>query len=213
MNRRSMIISVGVLALGLFGLGAYLYVPSLEQAASVVASNETVLERSHSPTIGPDNAPVTIVEFFDPACEACRAFHPYVKNILASAQGKVRLVLRYANFHPQSEEAIRILEAARLQGKFEEVLERVLAAQPQWAPHGQAGVSVWSVLEGTGLDINRAKEDALSADITKVLEKDTADVKAAGVEKTPTFFVNEKPLLEFGPKQLFELVKSEFDAS
>lgn len=213
MNRRTMIISVGVLALGLFGLGAYLYAPSLEQTASEAASNETVLERSHSPTIGPDDAPVTIVEFFDPACEACRAFHPYVKNILAGSQGKVRLVLRYANFHPQSEEAIRILEAARLQGKFEAVLERVLAAQPQWAPHGQAGVSVWSVLEGTGLDVNRAKEDALSADITLVLEKDTADVKAAGVQKTPTFFVNEKPLLEFGPKQLFELVKSEFEAS
>ncbi|MFS8328883.1 thioredoxin domain-containing protein, partial [Vreelandella titanicae] len=32
--------------------------------------------RSHSPILGREDAPVTIVEFFDPACEACRAFYP-----------------------------------------------------------------------------------------------------------------------------------------
>lgn len=213
MNRRAFIIAVGVAAVGAFGLGAYLYAPQANRVATGNAGSETMFVRSHAPILGPADAPVTIVEFFDPACEACRAFHPYVKKILANFQGKVRVVLRYANFHPQSEEAIRILEAARLQGKFEVVLEKLLETQPSWAPHGRTAGSAWRFVEDTGLDIERAKEDAQLPEVTRVLDQDAADVKAAGVRGTPTFFVNEKPLEEFGPRQLFDLVRSEVNAS
>jgi len=71
--------------------------------------------RDYSPVIGLENAPVTIVEFFDPSCEGCRAMYPYVKEILAEYPDNVRLVLRYVLFHGGSEEAVRILEAARNQ--------------------------------------------------------------------------------------------------
>lgn len=86
--------------------------------------------------IGPVNAPVTIVEFFDPSCEACRAFHPVVKKIMGSFPQEVRLVLRYTPLHEGSDEAVRILEAARLQNKFEPVLETLLGSQQDWAIHG-----------------------------------------------------------------------------
>jgi len=207
MNRRTILVSTGIAAVGIFGLGAYMYVPTVDKNAA----DETFLVRSHAPVLGPVDAPVTIVEFFDPACEACRAFHPYVKDIMSNFEGKVRVVLRYANFHPQSEGAIRILEAARMQGKFEVVLERLLETQPLWAPHGRAADSVWSVIAGTGLDITRAKKDALLPEVTRVLDQDASDVKAAGVKGTPTFFVNGKSLQEFGPQQLYELVRSEVE--
>ena len=86
--------------------------------------------------MGEESAPVTIVEFFDPACEACRAFHPVVKSILDEHAGQVRVVLRYAAFHDGSDEAVKILEAARRQEVFEPVLEALLEVQPQWANHG-----------------------------------------------------------------------------
>jgi len=57
----------------------------------------------HSPVFGPANAPVTIVEFFDPACETCRAFYPIVKDILAQYPSEVRLVIRYAPLHKGSD--------------------------------------------------------------------------------------------------------------
>ena len=55
------------------------------------------LVRPHSPSLGPANAPVVIVEFFDPECESCRAFNPFTKQILGEYGDQVRLVLKRQN--------------------------------------------------------------------------------------------------------------------
>jgi protein-disulfide isomerase len=210
MNRRSVVIGIGIAAVGLFAGGALLYRPSQNPLPAIATtSGAAPLIRPHAPVLGSVDAPVTIVEFFDPACEACRAFHPVVKRIMANFPGKVRVVLRYTAFHPTSEEAIRILEAGRLQGKFEVALERLYETQPRWAPHGRPPDSAWSVLDGTGLDIERARKDAAMPGVVAVLSQDAADVKSVGVRATPTFFVNGKPLQEFGAQQLLDLVKAE----
>src|SRR5688572_26258908 len=57
------------------------------------------LVRPHSPVLGPPNAPVTLVEFLDPACEGCRAFAPVVKQIQFMHPEDVRVVVRFAAFH------------------------------------------------------------------------------------------------------------------
>ena len=168
--------------------------------------------RDHSPVLGPKDAPVTIIEFFDPACEACRAFHPVVKKIMNEFRGKVRLVLRYAAFHKQSDQAVRVLEAARKQGKFLPALEALLEDQPAWAPHGREGMSFWSFVSNAGVDISKAQEDMKDPKITQVLNTDAADIRELNVRQTPTFFVNGKPLEKFGAQPLFDLVKSEVEA-
>ena len=157
--------------------------------------------------IGSSNAPVTISEFFDPACEACRAFHPIVKKIIDAFPGKVRVAVRYTPFHGPSKEAIAILEAARKQGRFVPVLEALLEKQPAWAPHGRPGQSPWEFVSGTGLDIDRAKIDARHPSVTAVIDQDFADVKALGVRQTPTFFVDGQPLQRFSAQGLYDLVK------
>ncbi|WP_420549618.1 DsbA family protein [Curvivirga sp.] len=210
MNRPIIIFMTAIVAVGIFIAGALIYnTSSKKQVSATSAENETTLVREHAPVIGPADAPVTIVEFFDPACEACRAFYPLIKEILATFEGKVRVVIRYASFHPQSEEAIRLLEAARKQGKFEVVLERILNVQPKWAPHGRSADNLWTLLEDTGLDIERAKLDATHSNINAVLHQDTTDIQTIGVQQTPTFFVNGKPLPSFGAEQLYMLVRDE----
>ena len=92
----------------LLGMGA-------ETASREGAQAENSLVRAHSPVLGSEEAPVTVVEFFDPACEACRAFYPLTKRILEAYPEKVRLVVRYTPFHGDvSETAIRVLEVARM---------------------------------------------------------------------------------------------------
>lgn len=213
MNRRTFVAGTAVVALGAFAVGAMFYQPVSDNLSTPLPSdaNGAPLVRPHAPMLGPADAPVTIVEFFDPACEACRAFYPVVKEIMSTYPDKVRLILRYAAFHPTSEEAVRILETARLQGKFEPVLERLMETQPRWAPHGRPADSVWTVLDGTGLDIPKAKSDAKMPDIVGTMNMDAMDVSAVGVNKTPTFFVNGKPLTEFGAQQLNDLVKAEVE--
>ena len=214
MNRRTVIAATTLVAAGVFAAGTLLYqsTSGKQSAGAIAAANEPPLVRPHAPVLGPVDAPVTIVEFLDPACEACRAFHPIVKEIMAKFPDKVRVVIRYAAFHPTSADAVRILEAARLQDKFVTVLERLFETQPQWAPHGRPADSAWTVLDGTGLYIAKAKLDAKSPDVVGTMNLDAADVKAANVTKTPTFFVNGKPLSKFGAQQLYDLVEDEVAA-
>lgn len=213
MNRRVVVVGTAVAAVGLFVGAALLYRPADETPSKAPAtSGSAPLVRPYSPVLGTPDAPVTVVEFFDPACESCRSMYPVVKQILAAYPGKVRVVIRYAAFHPTSREAIDILEAARAQDKFVPVLERLLETQGVWAPHGRSAQSVWTVLGGTGLDVDKAKQAAGMPGTVARLNQDAADVEAVGVRQTPTFFVNGKPLRQFGAQQLFELVKSEVEA-
>ncbi len=212
MTRRRTVFAILAIAIAGFAVAAALY-PRTEPAAPPAAAAAVQLERFHSPTLGPQGAPVTIVEFFDPACEGCRAFHPIVKQILAQYPEQVRVVMRYAAFHDGSDEAVRILEAARLQNRFEPVLEALYEAQPVWANHGQPNLeAAWQAAAAAGLDVARAREDAQRPEISATLRLDGEDVLAAGVKQTPTFFVNGKPLPSFGPQQLLDLVQSELDA-
>ena len=213
MKRQWVVVGVACLAIGAFILASFFANTSKQKVAESTPVN-TVLERSYSPSLGPRDAPVTIVEFFDPACEACRRFHPIVKGVLAKHPKKVRLVLRYTPFHKGSKEAVRILEVARAQNKFEDVLEALLATQPQWASHSRPNISIaWDAAAKAGLDMTAAKYQSQNPEILAVINQDQDDVKAAKVRGTPTFFVNGKRLVEFGSQQFLDLVASELKAT
>lgn len=53
----------------------------------------------------------------------------------------------------------------------------------------------------------------MSPSIVGVLNQDRADVEAVGIQGTPTFFVNGKPLPEFSAEQLLSLVQAEVEAA
>ena len=214
MNRRTLVIGTACLGVAVF-LGGWLV---LERAPSSPAEKvsprgNSALVRPHSPILGPRSAPVTIVEFFDPACEACRAFHPVLGDIRKRYPNEVRIVMRYATFHDGSDVAVRILETARLQGVFEPVLEALLAAQPGWARHEGAVLDIaWEAAAGAGLDIDEARKTMSLPSIDATLAQDAADVETVGVARTPTFFVDGRPLLDFGARQLMDMVALQVEA-
>ena len=210
MNRRTLIVATGAVALAGFAVAGSMYDRPAPQHAAAVLPGADYLVRPHSPVVGRAEAPVTLVEFFDPSCEACRALHPIVKQILAQHPDDVRLVLRYAPFHEGSDEAVRILETARLQGVFEPVLDNLLRSQPVWAKHGAPNLKVaWFTAAAAGLNTAQAERDKARPEIEALLRQDKLDVALARVAQTPTFFVNGKPLPSFGPQQLVDLVNNE----
>jgi protein-disulfide isomerase len=217
MKNKSVVLSILIVGLAIFAAAVwYQSRPALvAQVEPVQPEIAEALTRPYSPILGPEEAPVTIVEFFDPACEACRAFHPIVKDILAEHDGAVRVVLRYTPFHGEgSEQAIRVLEAARMQGIFEPVLEALLEYQPRWASHGAPAPGlILGIAQEAGLDAEAAKTQMMAPQTVGVLNQDRADVEAVGVRQTPTFFVNGKPLDPFGADELRALVAAEVAAN
>src|SRR5690606_25364571 len=91
--------------------------------------------RPHSPVYGNSIARVTVVEWFDPECEACRIVHPIFKNIIAQYKDRVRFVLRYMPYHRNSLYAASVLEEAREFKKFDQAMDILFAKQREWGDH------------------------------------------------------------------------------
>ncbi|TXH58111.1 MAG: disulfide bond formation protein DsbA [Burkholderiaceae bacterium] len=212
MNQRKLAV-LGILAtlVVVFVAGLFAYQQHRRQATDEgAAAAGDRLVRMHSSVLGPQNAPVTIVEFFDPACETCRAIYPFIKEIMARHPQDVRLVIRYAPFHPGSDQVVKLLEAAKRQGRYLLVLEAVLQAQPLWADHASPRVDLaYQAAERAGLDMARARQDIDDPAMAALLRQDVEDLKALQVRATPTFFVNGRSLSSFGPDPLAQLVAEE----
>lgn len=200
-----------ILVVAAFVVGVSQYRKQTQSAQDqTVRSEQTRHVRMHSPVLGPQGAPVTIVEFFDPACETCRAFYPIVKSLMAKYPDDVRLVIRYAPFHQGSDQVVKLLEAAKRQGKYQQVLEAILQAQPTWADHSRPNPDLtFEIAKAAGLDIDRAREDMARPEIHALLTQDVEDLNALKVTRTPTFLVNGRSLPSFGPDQLAALVAQE----
>jgi len=217
MNRKTLVALVALIAVALFAAAIWWNGRSAPVAGVTAVTPEISerLVRPYSPVFGPETAPVTIVEFFDPACEACRAFHPIVKDILAQYPEQVRVVIRYTPFHGESSErAIAVLEAARIQGIYLRVMEALFDRQNEWASRGTPPEDLIMQIAGSvGLNVAVAKSQVQMPGIISIINRDRADVEAIGIRQTPTFFVNGKPLTEFGEAQLRALVAAEVDAA
>ena len=204
------LISVVFLIL-LFVLGVNIYKSQQAKKYGFMAQeNASTFIREYSQTLGSDDAKVYLVKFSDPACETCSAFHPFVKKLMADNQGKIKLVIRYAPFHDGADYFVKILEAAKRQGKFWETLDVMYKTQRYWASHHNPKPQlIWRFLPRVGLDLEKIRKDMNNPEIVGIINQDLADAKTLNVRKTPGFFANGKPLSSFGYKQLKELVDSE----
>lgn len=203
---------IGALAFLLLGfaLAVLFQTAGRETPAGGATPHAEALVRMHSPTLGRLDAKVTIVEFIDPACGTCAALYPAVKEMLAQHPDSLRLVLRYAPFHPGVDQVIALVEAARRQDKLWPALEALLATQDRWTPNHRPDVErARRVLAGIGLDMTRLAADAADPAIAALIAQEAADIRLLGVEKTPEFFVNGRPLPSFGLQQLATLVAEE----
>lgn len=193
---------------------SYYKAQQVEKYGFMAKENAATFVRDHSQTLGNDDAKVYLIEFMDPACETCAAFSPFVKQIMAANPGRIKLVLRYAPFHDGADYFVKILEAAKKQGKYWETLDVMYKSQPYWASHSNPQPQrIWQFLPKAGLDIAQIKKDMDDPAIVKLIEQDLADAQALNVRKTPGFFANGKPLQSFGYRQLQQLIQSEITAN
>jgi protein-disulfide isomerase len=215
------LIGVLVVVAAVFGAKSYRESAQGERKPTATADNQLV--RPDSPALGPADAPVTLVEFLDPECESCGAFSPVVKKILKDYGGRVRLVVRYMPFHPNSRLAAAYTEAAGEQGKYWEMQELLFRRQPEWGEiHGHgaqvaaaaarrepAPVLFERYAAELGLDVARVRAAVAENRYAAKVERDMRDGQSLGVLKTPTFFVNGRMLMRFSQQDLKALIDEE----
>lgn len=207
-------------------LGSNYYRSSVQKESVVGNSNSggkpkvapEQLIRPDSPSMGPADAKVTLVEFYDPECESCAAFAPVVKKILKDYEGKIRFVTRYMPLHPNSLTAANFTEAAGEQDKYWQAQELLFVKQPEWGTkHGPAtGPPPPPINElfdryakELGLDMDKAGAAIKSRKFDAKIDQDKKDGQAIGVRRTPTFFVNGRELAQFGESYLRALIEEE----
>ena len=174
------------------------------------AARSAALASENAPSYGDPNAKVHIVEFLDPACETCAVFYPMVKEWMSQVPGEIRLSVRHVAFHSGAEHAVKVLEASRQQGKYWETLEALLASQKQWTQHHTVlPEKIGPAIAGVGLDMDKLMADMNSIEALVRVEQDKKDAVLLRVSKTPTYFVNGRPLPSFGAQQLANLIGEE----
>ena len=159
------------------------------------AIDVTRLVRPDSPVYGPADAKVTLVEFLDPECEACRAIHPVVNDLKTKYKDRFRLVVRYMPLHSNSILAASAAEAAGAQGRYWEYLDVLYRTQSEWGekqtPQRERFLEYARVLNLDLAAFEKAIDDPKWA--AKV-ERDRVDGVTSGVKGTPTFFLDGKLL-------------------
>ncbi|RXJ90752.1 disulfide bond formation protein DsbA [Arcobacter sp. CECT 8983] len=211
-NKKVVLVSI-VALLALFFVAGYVYKNKQSEEYKNISENQAlVFQRPYSIVIGNKDAKLQLVEFFDPACGTCAYFHPHVKEIMKEHEGKIKLVLRYAPFHQNSNYAVKMLEGAREQGMFMETLEFMFATQTYWIKnHVVQPKQLWALLANVkGLDMEKMTEfmnNNKTAD--ERIAQDLKDAETLKADKTPSYFVNGKPLQEFGLENLKKLINSE----
>jgi protein-disulfide isomerase len=145
-----------------------------------------VSERDH--VAGPDDAPVTLVEYGDYECPYCRMAYPIVKAAQRELGDRLRLVFR--NFplkeaHPHAQHAAEAAEAAAAQGKFWQMHDAIFEHQ-----HALEDKDLVRYARSLGLDAERLARELEAGTYAKRVRDDFRSGVRSGVNGTPTFFVN-----------------------
>lgn len=156
------------------------------------------------PSFGPNDAPITIVEFSDFQCPYCRKFHQDTYQALLDAYpGQIRFVYRnlpLVSIHPEAFPAAVASRCALEQDAFWPYYEKIFSGEDM----GQT-IYVRYATE-LGLDVT-AFQDCLASDRNNAfIQADSDFAVGMGVQSTPTFFINGLAVIGAQPLEVFKQV-------
>jgi Na+/H+ antiporter NhaA len=137
---------------------------------------------------GPEQSPVTLVEYGDFQCPYCGRAEPVVRELLADF-GDVRYVWRHlplTDVHPNAQIAAEASEAAAAQGRFWEMHDLLLAHQDALRPP-----DLERYAEELGLDVDRFTDELRRHAYAGRVAEDVDSADLSTVSGTPTFFIND----------------------
>ncbi len=161
------------------------------------------------PFLGPEDAPVVIIEFSDFQCPFCKRFRDQtLDRILEEYGDKVKFVYRdfpLEQIHPLALNASLAANCAGEQGKYFEFHDLLFENVQDWSTNGDFS----KYAEELGLDMEQFNSCLASGKYVEEVKKDLQDGINAGVTGTPAFFINGIPVSGAQP---FEVFKSIIDS-
>lgn len=199
-----MIVGIGLGTLAVFAAIVFAVTKTSPAPAVSQIADEKILVREDSYKITTSTATVTMVEFADFQCEACRAAQPGVRLLLEDYKGKLNFVSRYFPLpgHQHSRLAAQAVEAAGEQGKVWEMQDMLFERQDEWGsdakPATRAQVMEYFLgyAKTLGLNVDQFKQAIESGKFDAKISRDFVDAEALNLTGTPTFFINGKKVVE-----------------
>jgi protein-disulfide isomerase len=156
-----------------------------------------------APTLGPADAPITIVEYSDFQCPFCARALPVIHQLLQQHNGLVRVAFKDfpLSIHPDAPLAHSAAAAAAEQGKFWEMHDALF--------HDQARLKrndLIATAQRLGLDVARFRRDLDDPTVNSRIAASKQEGARLGITGTPTFFVNGKRLVGALPVEDFNKV-------
>lgn len=141
---------------------------------------------------GAPTAPLTIIEYADFQCPACKVYSTWVDSIANDYAGKVRVVYRYFPLpsHRNSRTSAAAVEAAGRQGKFWQMHDVMFDNQETWSELSDPKPSFEGYAAQLGLDIAKFKADSASSEVATRVERDYQLGERMKVDSTPSLFLN-----------------------
>lgn len=164
------------------------------------APSDPPLVRDDSPRLSPGSES-TVVEFLDFECPACAGVFEIMEEMRAKYGDRVGFVVRYVPLHANSMNSFRAAEAAREQGRFNDMYVHLFRHQSEWA--GDEDDSFFfDYAADLGLDEAQFADDFASAEVEDRINQSLADAQELRVNGTPTFFIEGK---QFSPQTVQDL--------
>jgi protein-disulfide isomerase len=164
------------------------------------------VEPGDSQAKGPKNAPITMVIFSDFQCPFCKRVEPTLSQIEKEYGGKIRQVWKNypLPFHNNAEPAAEAAMAAAAQGKFWEMHDKLFENntaldRPNLEKYAQE----------LGLNMARFKADLDGSKYKGVIEAETKEGQAVGVNGTPAVFINGRKISGAYPFETFKKIAEE----
>ena len=160
-----------------------------------------VVNSSGHPALGAKNAPVTIVEFTDFQCPYCKKTEDTLKQLRAKYGDKIRIVHMDfpLPFHSHALDAAKGARCANDQDKFWQFHDALFADQSKLAP-----ADLKATAKKLGLNTGQFNACLDSAKYDSQIKSDQAAGEKLGVDGTPAFFVDGRPLTGAQPASKFE---------
>lgn len=187
------LVGIGIATIILLVSGVFYLNSTNPQVTSQGTVDKKILVAGKN-TIGSPKAKVTVVEFADFQCPACGAFYPDAKKIVSDYNGKIHYVYRHYPLpsHKNARAAAQAAEAAGAQGKFWQMHDKLFDMQAQWAEGDNPTELFTSFAKELKLDETKFKKAVEENTHNDIIQKDIQDGNKAGVNSTPTVFVNGK---------------------